>query len=86
LFLGFLLLCMLLSPQFPIAGVACFQTSFPPMGSYLNDHSFNISGRVSFGFTSVSDLVRKLRRYINAYSAADPVKMKSSDPARRFRE
>jgi transposase len=37
-------------------------------------------------FTSVSDLARKLRRYINAYSAnATPVQWKYSDPARRIR-
>jgi transposase len=35
-------------------------------------------------FTSVSDLARKLRRYINAYSAnARPIRWKYSDPARR---
>ena len=37
-------------------------------------------------FTSVKDLARKLRRYINAYSAnARPIKWKYSDPARRIR-
>ena len=37
-------------------------------------------------FTSVSDLARKLRRYINAYSAnAQPFRWKYSDPARRIR-
>ena len=37
-------------------------------------------------FTSVPDLARKLRRYINAYSAnARPIQWKYSDPARRFR-
>jgi transposase len=36
-------------------------------------------------FTSVSDLARKLRRYINAYSAnARPFRWKYSDPARRI--
>jgi transposase len=36
-------------------------------------------------FTSVSDLARKLRRYINAYSAnARPFQWKYSDPARRI--
>jgi transposase len=37
-------------------------------------------------FTSVSDLARKLRRYINAYSAnARPIHWKYSDPTRRVR-
>ena len=37
-------------------------------------------------FTSVADLARKLRRYINAYSAnSRPVQWKYSDPARRIR-
>jgi transposase len=37
-------------------------------------------------FTSVSDLARKLRRYINAYSAnARPIQWKSSDTSRRIR-
>lgn len=37
-------------------------------------------------FTSVSDLARKLRRYINAYSAnAKPIRWKYSDPTRRIR-
>jgi transposase len=37
-------------------------------------------------FTSVSDLARKLRRYINAYSAnATPIQWKYSDPLRRIR-
>ena len=37
-------------------------------------------------FTSVSDLARKLRRYINAYSAnAQPIHWKYSDPTRRVR-
>src|ERR1035438_7142312 len=37
-------------------------------------------------FTSVSDLARKLRRYINAYSAnARPIQWKYSDPTRRIR-
>jgi transposase len=37
-------------------------------------------------FTSVSDLARKLRRYINAYSAnARPIRWKYSDTARRIR-
>ena len=36
-------------------------------------------------FTSVSDLARKLRRYIQAYSAhAKPIKWKYSDPARHI--
>src|SRR5215469_13758998 len=36
-------------------------------------------------FTSVSDLARKLRRYINAYSAnARPLQWKYSDPTRRI--
>ena len=36
-------------------------------------------------FTSVSDLARKLRRYINAYSAnARPFQWKYSDPTRRI--
>src|SRR5579864_7797317 len=36
-------------------------------------------------FTSVSDLARKLRRYINAYSAnARPFQWKYADPARRI--
>jgi transposase len=36
-------------------------------------------------FTSVSDLARKLRRYINAYSAnARPFQWKYSDPVRRI--
>jgi transposase len=36
-------------------------------------------------FTSVSDLARKLRRYIQAYSAhAQPIKWKYSDPARHI--
>ena len=36
-------------------------------------------------FTSVPDLARKLRRYINAYSAnARPVQWKYSDPSRRL--
>ncbi|HWF37949.1 MAG TPA: IS630 family transposase, partial [Candidatus Acidoferrales bacterium] len=35
-------------------------------------------------FTSVPDLARKLRRYINAYSAhARPIRWKYSDPSRR---
>ena len=37
-------------------------------------------------FTSVSELARKLRRYINAYSAnARPIQWKYSDPTRRVR-
>jgi transposase len=37
-------------------------------------------------FTSVQDLARKLRRYINAYSAnATPIHWKYSDPTRRIR-
>jgi hypothetical protein len=37
-------------------------------------------------FTSVSDLARKLRRYINACSAkARPIQWKYSDPTRRVR-
>jgi transposase len=37
-------------------------------------------------FTSVPDLARKLRRYINAYSAnARPIQWKYSDPSRRIR-
>src|SRR6266478_1018683 len=37
-------------------------------------------------FTSVPDLARKLRRYINAYSAnAQPIRWKSSDVPRRIR-
>jgi transposase len=37
-------------------------------------------------FTSVTDLARKLRRYINAYSAnARPIQWKYSDPSRRIR-
>jgi transposase len=37
-------------------------------------------------FTSVPDLARKLRRYINAYSAnARPIQWKYSDPTRRIR-
>jgi len=37
-------------------------------------------------FTSVPDLARKLRRYINAYSAhARPIQWKYSDPSRRLR-
>jgi transposase len=38
-------------------------------------------------FTSVKDLARKLRRYINAYSAsAKPIQWKYSDPTRRIRD
>jgi len=37
-------------------------------------------------FTSVQDLARKLRRYINAYSAhAKPIRWRYSDPTRRIR-
>jgi transposase len=37
-------------------------------------------------FTSVPDLARKLRRYINAYSAnAQPIYRKYSDPSHRIR-
>jgi hypothetical protein len=37
-------------------------------------------------FTSVPDLARKLRRYINAYSAnARPIHWKDSDPSHRIR-
>jgi hypothetical protein len=37
-------------------------------------------------FTSVKDLARKLRRYINAYSAnAKPIQWRYSDPTRRIR-
>ena len=37
-------------------------------------------------FTSVSDLARRFRRYINAYSAnARPIQWKYSDPTRRLR-
>ena len=37
-------------------------------------------------FTSVQDLARKLRRYINAYSAnARPIRWKYSDVNRRIR-
>jgi len=37
-------------------------------------------------FTSVKDLARKLRRYINAYSAnAKPIHWRYSDPTRRIR-
>jgi len=37
-------------------------------------------------FTSVPDLARKRRRYINAYSAnAQPIQWKYSDPSRRIR-
>jgi transposase len=36
--------------------------------------------------TSMKDLARKLRRYINAYSAnAKPIQWKYSDPTRRIR-
>ena len=36
-------------------------------------------------FTSVPDLARKLRRYINAYSThARPIQWKYSDPSRRL--
>ena len=36
-------------------------------------------------FTSVKDLARKLRRYINAYAAnAKPIQWKYSDPTRRI--
>jgi transposase len=36
-------------------------------------------------FTSVKDLARKLRRYINAHSAnAKPIQRKYSDPTRRI--
>jgi len=36
-------------------------------------------------FASVNDLARKLRRYINAYSAnAKPIQWKYSDPTRRI--
>lgn len=45
------------------------------------------SGNIARGvFTSVPDLTRKLRRYINAYSAnARPIQWKYSDLARRIR-
>jgi transposase len=37
-------------------------------------------------FTSVKDLARKLRRYINGYSVnAKPIRWKYSDPTRRIR-
>jgi transposase len=37
-------------------------------------------------FTSVGDLARKIRRYINAYTAnAKPIRWKYSDPTRRIR-
>jgi hypothetical protein len=37
-------------------------------------------------FTSVTDLARKLRRYINAYSkAAKPFRWRYSNPSRRIR-
>jgi transposase len=37
-------------------------------------------------FTSVRDLARKLRRYINAYSAnAKPIRWKYADPSHRIR-
>jgi hypothetical protein len=37
-------------------------------------------------FTSVPDLARKLRRYINAYSAnAQPIYWKYSEPSHRIR-
>jgi hypothetical protein len=37
-------------------------------------------------FTSVTDLARKIRRYINAYSAnAKPIQWKYLDPTRRIR-
>jgi transposase len=37
-------------------------------------------------FTSVKDLARELRRYINTYSAnAKPIQWKYSDPTRRIR-
>ena len=37
-------------------------------------------------FTSVKDLARKVRRYINPYSAnAKPIQWKDSDPTRRIR-
>jgi hypothetical protein len=37
-------------------------------------------------FTSVKDLARKLRRYINAYPAnAKPIQWRYSDPTRRIR-
>jgi transposase len=37
-------------------------------------------------FSSVPDLARELRRYINAYSAnARPIQWKYFDPSRRFR-
>jgi len=46
-----------------------------------------VGGVIARGiFTSVSDLARKLRRYINAYSAnARPIQWKYSDPTRRLR-
>ena len=40
----------------------------------------------SRNLTSVKDLARKLRRYINAYSAnAKPIQWRHSDPTRRIR-
>jgi hypothetical protein len=37
-------------------------------------------------FTSVKDLARKLRRYINAYAVkAKPIRWRYSDPTRRIR-
>ena len=63
----------------------------PPSSSWLNQVEIwfaNLEREVLAGgiFTSVSDLARKLRRYINAYSAnARPIQWKYSDPTRRVR-
>jgi len=47
----------------------------------------NLSDLIARGvFTSVADLARKIKRYINAYSANDkPILWKYSDPKRRIR-
>jgi hypothetical protein len=60
--------------------LACGSTSRPPT---LRGSTRVIARGV---FTSVPDLARKLRRYINAYSAnAQPIQWKYSDPSRRIR-
>ncbi|MGC1967612.1 MAG: IS630 family transposase [Candidatus Acidiferrales bacterium] len=63
----------------------------PTYSSWLNQVEIWISkverDVIAHGiFTSVKDLARKLRRYINAYSAnGKPIRWKYSDPTRRIR-
>jgi len=62
-------------------------STWPSYGEFRQIAKNWLSGVIARGiFTSVNDLARKLRRYINAYSAnAKPIQWKYSDPTRRIR-